>query len=151
MISRGHHRLVQTTGCLRLGGSFRLPALHGRRDRLLAALLQPGGTQWAGGDGGDDRAPGGTWVAYSFDSPATVQCVRISHSDAAHQQMLNVLLQWSVDGVGWNTFDVLEFDSGPEGEVGSCNIFNACPTGSSATLTGEPGTMRGLLGLQRAR
>eukprot|EP01045_Picozoa_sp_COSAG04_P048976 COSAG04_NODE_19078_length_425_cov_1.128834_1_plen_80_part_10 len=24
------------------------------------------GAQWAGGDSGDDRAPSGTWVAYSF-------------------------------------------------------------------------------------
>jgi hypothetical protein len=101
-----------------------------------------GGAKWAGNDDAAAKAPGGTWVSYSFDSPAAVQCVQISHSEEGHQQMLNVLLQYTsgCDTVAanctWTTFDVLEFSAGAGQEVGACSIYNPCPTGAFCNFDG---------------
>ena len=90
----------------------------------------PSGTQWAGNTNAAARAPNGTWVAYSFPNPETVQCIAIVHSEVDHQSMANVVLQYSTNGVEWTTFDVLEFETSPSAGVGGCSIVNPCPSGS---------------------
>ena len=89
-----------------------------------------GSGQWAGGDGAEDQAPGGTWVSYMFSEPVTVQCVAVCHSEEAHQQMLAVALQYDDinDSEGFQNFDILNFENAESSaEIGACSIDNPCP------------------------
>jgi len=91
------------------------------------------GAQWAGGDGGEDQAPEGTWISYRFAEPTTIGCVEVCHSEAGHQQMLTVLLQYSADsGNSWDTFDILQFesDSGSDSSTSGCTVDDPCAEGS---------------------
>ena len=98
-----------------------------------------GGAQWAGGDGSEDQAPEGTWISYRFAEPTTVGCVEVCHSEAGHQQMLTVLLQYSADsGNSWDTFDVLQFenDSGSDSSTSGCSVDDPCPWGGFCNFDG---------------
>ena len=56
--------------------------------------------------------PGGTWVAYSFDSPVQIQCLGICHSEENHQSVLTIDLQYNPSGVGdWTTLESMPFRS----------------------------------------
>jgi hypothetical protein len=99
-----------------------------------------GGSQWAGGDGAADQAPEGTWVAYRFAEPTTVGCVQMCHSEASHQQMTTVLLQYTSDaGMNWGTYDVLEFEASGGGDTtasAGCSVENPCPGGAFCNFDG---------------
>ena len=101
------------SGTMAADGTVECPLFNDGTCDTSPHCCNAGGSQWAGGDGAADQAPEGTWVAYRFAEPTTVGCVQMCHSEASHQQMTTVLLQYTGDaGMNWGTYDVLEFEVG---------------------------------------